>query len=48
MRVFENPPKMPTTANTIPENVVNVSPINTLEGNLVLEKNLLVVFEKSK
>jgi len=32
--VFENPPRIPTTAKTIPEKVVNVSPINTFEGNL--------------
>ena len=33
--VFENPPRIPTTAKTIPENVVKVSPINTFDGNLM-------------
>lgn len=42
--VFENPPSIPTTAKTIPEKVVNVSPMKTLDGNLG-KNNLLVVFE---
>jgi len=33
--VFENPPRIPTTANTMPEKVVKVSPMNTFEGNLL-------------
>jgi len=36
IKVFENPPNIPTTAKTIPENVVKVSPMKTLEGNLKL------------
>jgi hypothetical protein len=34
IRVLLNPPRMPTTAKTIPEKVVNVSPMKTFEGNL--------------
>jgi len=48
IRVFEKPPRIPTTAKTIPEKVVKVSPIKTLEGNLKVKLSLHVVFKKSK
>ncbi len=42
INVFEKWPRIPTTANVIPAQQQNVSPTNTLEGNMLYLKSARV------